>query len=806
MLMISSLLPLKLKIITGYVALVLLFLVLLMLTYRENNRLSVIDKYSETALKQQEQAEAITVQILDIALLSEQAIVWSEEDINTYREKREKVVTSLKKLQNQLPQGNQRRRITSILTLLTAKEVQTLAIVKDLKELQATNKLVNRRMPNIIRQTKQEKQQLAEQIKNNYTKSEKENKDFLGLFHNKKKSRLRAEKINETILQKNQDSSGLLFHSLANEIQQVQKKKSERLLLHMDSLNRQNTYLDHEISRLITDFSHISQVNAKEKSDAYFLGQEKRLRLVSYLGIGAALLAIVFYLILHHDLKNRYRYRMQLEKLNHRNEELLRSRKNMMLTVSHDLRAPLTAIRGCTELLMDERFKEKRTRLCETILQSSDSMTTLLNALLNFYRLDTGKEQPNRAPFRIKSLADTLAAEFNAIAHKAGLTFGTECIGGDTVVTGDREKLIQLAGNLLSNAVKFTPTGEVKLRLCYREGTLSIEVSDTGTGMTPEQITRIFKPFERLENAETHEGFGLGLAIAQGLTGLLNGKIGVQSEVGKGSTFTVVVPLPVTEEQHFAQEVSPSCNLPAGLRILAIDDDAVLLLMTRDMLTRYRVRCDTCRDVQELTELMRKQEYDLLITDIRMPQMSGFDLLELLRTSDIGTSRTIPVLAVTARADCREEDFTAAGFAGCLYKPFSIIELLSAVQRCIREQREQPALQADFSELLSGEQNGKEMLELLIRETEKDMQTLTESMEKEDCLTTTMLVHHLLPLWEIVRADTSLRELCQLLAQRNGIKDEKVRNAVDKVLVTGKQLIMQAAEKIKDEGYKSDMV
>ena len=354
--------------------------------------------------------------------------------------------------------------------------------------------------------------------------------------------------------------------------------------------------------------------------------------------------------------------------------------------------------------------------------------------------------------------------------------------------------------------MKFTPTGEVKLRLCYREGTLSIEVSDTGTGMTPEQITRIFKPFERLENAETHEGFGLGLAIAQGLTGLLNGKIGVQSEVGKGSTFTVVVPLPVTEEQHFAQEVSPSCNLPAGLRILAIDDDAVLLLMTRDMLTRYRVRCDTCRDVQELTELMRKQEYDLLITDIRMPQMSGFDLLELLRTSDIGTSRTIPVLAVTARADCREEDFTAAGFAGCLYKPFSIIELLSAVQRCIREQREQPALQADFSELLSGEQNGKEMLELLIRETEKDMQTLTESMEKEDCLTTTMLVHHLLPLWEIVRADTSLRELCQLLAQGNGIKDEKVRNAVDKVLVTGKQLIMQAAEKIKDEGYKSDMV
>ena len=206
----------------------------------------------------------------------------------------------------------------------------------------------------------------------------------------------------------------------------------------MDSLNKKNTYLDHEISRLITEVSRTAQILAQEKSDTYFLGQEKTLRLISYLGIGATLLAIAFYLILHIDLKKRMRYRTQLEKLNYRNEELLRARRNMMLTVSHDLRAPLTAIRGCTELLIDERFKEKQTHLCETILQSSDSMTILLNTLLSFYRLDTGKEQPNCAPFRIKSIADILVVEFNMIAHKAGLVFTTECIGGDAVVTGDR--------------------------------------------------------------------------------------------------------------------------------------------------------------------------------------------------------------------------------------------------------------------------------------------------------------------------------------------------------------------------------
>jgi signal transduction histidine kinase/CheY-like chemotaxis protein len=800
--MASSLLPLKLKIIAGYVTLVLLFLVLLAFIYKENRQLSVIDKRAGNALVQREQVEAITLQILEIAQLSERVIAWNEKDITVYTEKQNKVNASLQELQKRMMDKSQRDRITSILALLSTKNAQTLAIVKYLKELQTTHELLNRRMPDIIQQAKQDRRHLAEQIGVNYGKSEKKSGGLFGLFRSKKKIYDQTETENEAILQNNQARSDTLLQSLADEIRLTHDKQNIQLFSHMDSLNKQSTYLNSEINRLITEFNIIEQVQMKEKTEAYLLGQEKALQLVSFLGIGATLLAIILYLILRHDLKDRYRYRIELEKLNHRNEELLRSRKNMMLTVSHDLRTPLTAIRGCAELLIDERYKEKRTHLCETILQSSNSMTTLLNALLNFYRLDTGKEQPNHAPFRMKSLADMLTAEFNPIAHKAGLVFITECIGGDAVVTGDRERLIQITGNLLSNAMKFTPTGEVRLRLCYQEGTLTIEVSDTGAGMTTEQIGRIFQPFERLENSETREGFGLGLAIAQGLTGLLNGKIDVQSEPGKGSMFTVVIPLLITEEQHFTQEVAPSYNLPAGLRILAIDDDAVLLLMTRDMLTRYRVRCDICRDVQELTEKLREQEYDLLITDIRMPQMSGFDLLELLRTSDIGTSKTIPVLAVTARADCGEADFINAGFVGCLYKPFSITELLSAVQSCIGEQGKQSSLQADFSELLSSEQNGKEMLELLIRETEKDMQMLMESMEKEDRPATTLLVHHLLPLWEIVRADISLKELYKSLEEGLEMKDEKIRNAVNKVIITGKQLTIQATEKIKEEGYE----
>jgi DNA-binding response OmpR family regulator len=234
---------------------------------------------------------------------------------------------------------------------------------------------------------------------------------------------------------------------------------------------------------------------------------------------------------------------------------------------------------------------------------------------------------------------------------------------------------------------------------------------------------------------------------------------------------------------------------------LAIDDDAVLLKMTEDMLTRNRVRCDTCQDVQELTKRMREQKYNLLITDIRMPKISGFDLLELLRSSDIGMSRTIPVLALTARADYNEADFTALGFAGCLYKPFSIVELLLAVQGCIGEPMKESPLQADFNELLSGEQNNKEMLKLLIRETEKDIKTLKESMEKEDRHSMLELLHHLLPLWEIVRVNSPLDNLCQILAGNTDMKGNEVNLGVNKVIETGKQLILQASKQVKEESY-----
>jgi CheY-like chemotaxis protein len=334
--------------------------------------------------------------------------------------------------------------------------------------------------------------------------------------------------------------------------------------------------------------------------------------------------------------------------------------------------------------------------------------------------------------------------------------------------------------------------------LHYSDNLLTIEVRDTGTGMTDSQIEQIFQPFERLGNAETQEGFGLGLSITLAMVKLLGGKIEVKSEEGKGSLFTVQLPLSVADEENPFPKADRSYSLPVNLHILVIDNDPILLDMTLDMLSRNGISCRGCRNVHELTEQLRSHMYDLLITDIKMSEMSGYQLLELLRNSNIGLSKTIPVLAATACVDRKREDFILMGFAGCLHKPFSQAELLSAVQDCIkREQISRIPRQADFSVLLSSKRNDKKMLGLLIRETGRNMAILEKSLTNADLTTVSFVIHHLLPLWELIRVDGTLKFLQHLPDVSSDEMSEEIEQAIRDVIEQGNAIIHQAQIKIE---------
>ena len=213
--------------------------------------------------------------------------------------------------------------------------------------------------------------------------------------------------------------------------------------------------------------------------------------------------------------------------------------------------------------------------------------------------------------------------------------------------------------------------------------------------------------------------------------------------------------------------------------------------MLKEMFSQEGIHCDTCTDVAKLMELIRRKEYSLLLTDLNMPEINGFELLELLRSSNVGNSKTIPVVVTTASGSCSKEELTERGFAGCLYKPFSISELMEISDKCAMKGTSDD--KPDFSTLLSYG-NESVMLEKLIAETEKEMQAVKDAEQKKDLQELDALTHHLISSWEILRADRPLRELYGLLHGEGNPDDEAIHHIVTTVLDKGAEIIRQAKE------------
>ena len=424
-------------------------------------------------------------------------------------------------------------------------------------------------------------------------------------------------------------------------------------------------------------------------------------------------------------------------------------------------------------------------------------MREMLNTLLSFFRLDNGKEQPNFAPCRISTITHTLETEFMPVAISNGLALTINC-HTDAVVLTDKERILQIGNNLLSNAIKFTESGSVSLITDYDDGLLKLIVEDTGTGMTEEEQRRVFGAFERLSNAATKDGFGLGLSIVQRIVAMLGGVVRLESEKGKGSCFTVEIPMQTAEEQPEQSRQGYVRQNEAYHEVIAIDNDAVLLPMLKEMYAQEGIHCDTCTDAAELIELIRKKEYSLLLTDLNMPDINGFELLELLRTSNVGNSRDIPVVVTTASGSCSKEELMDRGFTGCLLKPFSISELMEISDKCAikSNQNEKP----DFTSLLSYG-NEAVMLEKLIAETEKEMQAVREAELRKDLQELDALTHHLRSSWEILRADQPLRELYKLLHGSTDTDHKALTDAVTAVLDMGADIIRLAKEERRKYNY-----
>lgn len=559
--------------------------------------------------------------------------------------------------------------------------------------------------------------------------------------------------------------------------------------------------------------SLIGQMDRKIESDLQ--GREMEITAMrerSFLQIGSLtgclfLLLVVSYIIIHRDIRRIIRYKSktvslikQLYESDMQNKELISSRKKAMHTITHELRTPLTAIHGYAELIQGHDT-DNISRYAESILQAAGRMIAMLNTLLDFFRLDSGKENANSAPFRLQGMADALLTEFIPLAEAKDLRFTVECCD-DVILMGDKERIMQVCGNLLSNAVKFTQSGNVSFRMEYNGSVLSIVVEDTGNGMSGEEQQRVFGAFERLSNAATQDGFGLGLSIVKRIVDMLDGTIRLDSEKGKGSRFTIELPMQTADiagiEKKKMQEQYQEPYFERSYSVIMLDDNDILLSMARDMYAHYGIHCEICNNTGDLMEAIRTNDYDLLITDLKMPETNGYEVLELLRSSDIGNSKTIPVVVATASGSCTEEELLSQGFSACLFKPFDLSELMAVSEKCLSPLLSDKEEQPDLTSLLAyGDKVA--MLDKLITETEKDMQAIKEAGAMLDRKALDIQVHRLRSSWAVIRADKPLRELHRLLRMEENCADEEISKAIDAMLAMGNKIVGQAKTRKEDK-------
>ena len=752
------------RILSGYIILMAVIASMAAILVHERERVREIEAESAEIRQVRSDINSVHRHITRLAILGEGVIGWEDADSTRYRILRLRTDSLLQALKPHCTAYVLPSQIDTLRTLLAEKEAHLLHIMEVFIRQDAADSLLVNHLPEVarratrIRTVRQKKSGLA------------------GWFGGKKTVQVLPSAKE---LQQFSDSLIALQHAQTAEME-----------AYTDSLRMLGRKLNTELNRLVSDLDGQAQEAFTQKERKIAEAQALSVRLFTATISAAIILLFLSYLTIHRELKRnadekkkREKLIGELQKSNEANEKLIKLRRNLIQNVTHELRTPLTVISGNAELLLNDTEADSRMRHAQTIHDAAGRMAGMINNLLVYFRLDSGKETPSIKPFKLRSIIGTLETEFAPLAKNKGLNFKIES-ETDEIVSGDRNRIISIGGNLLSNAIKFTKNGTVTLSTDYKNDVFTLSVSDTGTGMTKEQQVRIFTPFERLGNAVTEDGFGLGLAIVSDTVKLLDGNITVESELGKGSRFTVSLPLPKAEETMATEKTNAGHSTLSGCSVLAIDNNGMLLDMMKEMYRQSGVECDICQSVDELTDLIRAKDYDLLVTDLKMPEVNGYEVLELLRTSEIGNSQTIPIVAATAAGYAEEKELTGKGFAAVLYKPYSIDELLTVTERCIKRNK---TSRIDLSSLLAfGDK--RRTLEKLAATTQSDMDEVRKAAEAGDMEALDNWVHHLRSSWMLIKAEQPLKMLYDTI-HKEKISDEELSAAVDAVLAQGKRIV-----------------
>lgn len=445
-------------------------------------------------------------------------------------------------------------------------------------------------------------------------------------------------------------------------------------------------------SALLADIQadeHTALARVVEKSAQSRRNTIQRIGVLGLCAIAAAVLLLVNIL---RDIRRERRRRRCILEAKAQAEKLMQQREQLLLTITHDIKAPAASIAGFIDLLAEKVLGGKAASYLDSMRGSARHLLRLVAALLDYHRLERGDAERHDVSFSPVALIAECVGAMQPIAAGRHIVLSQQVDAGmqGVVCRADAFRIRQILANLVDNALKYTDEGGVVVRAALSEGAFCFSVSDTGIGMTDEEQQRIFAPFGRLAGAQGREGVGLGLSITRGMVELLGGQISVESSKGRGSKFTVSVPVqPVrggsvppanaaVAAASGSRQCAPLYSCGGTVRIVAVDDDSLQLQLLREMLGKLSgTTFDAVftQSAAEAVQLVRTHRPHILFTDVEMPEMDGAELLRRISGSGV------KVVAMTAHDTGMANSLRKLGFDDCLFKPFNAKALAATVDR-----------------------------------------------------------------------------------------------------------------------------
>lgn len=617
--------------------------------------------------------------------------------------------------------------------------------------------------------------------------------------------------------------------NVANILEQIDKKEKVETQDHKQSINREMEELKMVSAKLaLRSAKHLSDVHQREKDnmqEAIKKAMEARKHLLwqmELLAIIAFFAIVIMIWFIWRDARKERIYRENLEAANEEIQRIMNQRERLLLTITHDIKAPAASISGFIDLMKDYVSNPQGIECLQNIKNSAAHLSHLVASLLDYHQLENGLMKVQPTSFSPAQLVAESVEGMKLRAEEKGLAISFECkmkgMGtSDSPMKkkffrADAFRIRQILDNLVSNAIKYTDRGSVTIQAQVSEilgkPTLTLSVKDTGKGMTDEEKQKVFQAFTRLKSAQGIEGTGLGLSITQELVSLLGGEIILHSILGKGSTFIVTIPIepaPKEESHEMApSEVKHDSSLDsaqdkegqnsgshqvtdikkkpefANHKILILDDDKLQLQLLQEMLRR--IVGDTwqvfaCNHVMDALTTLHNEQPALMLMDIEMPEMNGMDMIAHINHTKM------MVVAMTAHDTSILEQLLKAGFDDCLFKPFSM-EKLSDILGI--ESQSKPQLDSLLAFAGGDEEAAKEILDTVKQELAAHLENLKEAIE-EEALSTDRIgkaAHKLLPIATMMQMGC-LEELKALSPEYIGeIEEAEIREKLKVVITT----------------------